>query len=262
MKHHSGPRKTANLSESLHQQLNMYALAASAAGVSLLALTPPAEAKIIYTPAHRIIRPHDSYNIDLNHDGTTDFTIANSVSACTDYCFFELRQWPAAGNSALGYILGSGFLLDSALKSGAPIGPRKPFKHGTAAMAVVRANFYTSNKTIAYGPWVNVKDRFLGLKFRINGKTHFGWARLMVKVSKTTISATLTGYAYETISGKAIKAGQTKDAADDATNEKLNASAWRTHSTPAKQPATLGGLALGAPGLSIWRREESAVGPQ
>jgi hypothetical protein len=69
----------------------MYALAASAAGVSLLALTPPAEAKIIYTPAHRVIGPHDSYNIDLNHDGTTDFTIANSVSACTDFCFFELR---------------------------------------------------------------------------------------------------------------------------------------------------------------------------
>jgi hypothetical protein len=262
MKHPSQPRKTANFSESIHRQLNMYALAASAAGVSLLALTQPAEAKIIYTPAHRVIGPHDSYNIDLNHDGTTDFTIVNSVSVCTDFCFFELRQRPAAGNSALGYIRGSGFLLDSALKSGASIGPRAPFKKGTAAMAVARANVYTSNKTIAYGPWVNVKDRFLGLKFQISGKTHFGWARLMVKVSKTKITATLTGYAYETISGKSIRAGQTKDGADDATDEKLNAGASLTHSTPAKQPATLGSLALGSPGLSIWRREESAVGPQ
>jgi hypothetical protein len=239
----------------------MYALAASAAGVSLLALTPPAEAKIIYTPAHRVIGPHDSYNIDLNHDGTTDFTIANSVSACTDFCFFELRQRPAAGNSALGYILGSGFLLDSALKSGALIGSRRPFKKGTAAMAVARANVYTSNKTIAYGPWVNVKDRFLGLKFQINGKSHFGWARLMVKLSKTKITAILTGYAYETIPGKSVKAGQTKEAADDGANE-LSVSASLTHSTPAKQPATLSLLALGSTGLSIWRREQLTGRPQ
>jgi len=262
MKRSPGPRKTVNLSESFHRQLNMYALAAGAAGVSLLALTPPAEAKIIYTPAHRVIGPHQSYNIDLNHDGITDFTIANSVSACTDFCFFELRQRPAAGNSALGYVLGSGFLLDSALKSGAPIGSRRPFKKGTAAMAVARSNVYTSNKTIAYGPWVNVKDRFLGLKVQINGKTHFGWARLIVKVSKTTITATLTGYAYETIPGKSIKAGQTKEAADDSANQDFNPTASPTHPLPARQPATLGSLALGSTGLSIWRREESAGAPQ
>lgn len=251
MKRSSGPRRTADLSESIHRQLNMYALAASAAGVSLLALARTADAKIIYTPAHQVIGAHHSYNIDLNHDGTTDFTIANSVSACTDFCFFELRQQPAVGNSALGYILGSGFLLDSALKSGARIGAGRPFKKGTAAMAVVRANYYTSNRTIAYGAWVNVKDRFLGLKFQIKGKTHYGWARLMVKVSKTTISATLTGYAYETIPGKAIIAGATKGTDDmpEAPDAALI--------TPTPDPATLGALALGAPGLSIWRREEA-----
>jgi hypothetical protein len=64
-------------------------------------------------------------------------------------------------------------------------------------MVVARSNVYTSNKTIVYGPWVNVKDRYLGLKFQIKGNTHYGWARLNVKVSKTTITATLTGYAYE-----------------------------------------------------------------
>jgi hypothetical protein len=33
-------RKTVDLSEAVHQQLNAYALAASAAGVTLLALKP------------------------------------------------------------------------------------------------------------------------------------------------------------------------------------------------------------------------------
>jgi hypothetical protein len=148
----------------------MYALAAGAAGVGLLAAAPPAEAKIIYTPAHRVITPKHSFNIDFNHDGITDFRIANSVSACTDFCFFELRQRPADGNSAVGYTIGSGFPLDSALKPGARIGPRSPFKKGTAAMVVARSNVYTSNKTIVYGPWINVKDRYLGLKFQIKGK--------------------------------------------------------------------------------------------
>src|ERR1700732_1637892 len=36
MKRSSRPRRTTELSQSLHQQLNMYALAASAAGVTLL----------------------------------------------------------------------------------------------------------------------------------------------------------------------------------------------------------------------------------
>jgi hypothetical protein len=56
MKRSSGPRKTANFSRSIHQQLNMYALAAGAAGVGVLALAQPAEAKIVYT-ANRGQRP-------------------------------------------------------------------------------------------------------------------------------------------------------------------------------------------------------------
>lgn len=193
----------------------------------MLALTNFAEAKIIYTPAHRVIGARHSHSLDLNHDGIIDFKIANSVSACTDFCFFELRQRSAEGNSGVGYVLGSGVLVDSALKRGARIGPRSPFMEGTAAMAAARSNVYTSSQTMVYGPWVNVKQRYLGLRFQIKGKTHYGWALLNVKVSSTTITATLSGYAYETIPNKAIAAGKT-----------------RGHDV-AKQPATLGGLALG-----------------
>jgi hypothetical protein len=73
MKRSSEPRKTANLSESLHQQLNMYALAASAAGVSVLSLAQPAEAKIVYTNAHVALQNPASFALDLNHDGIIDF---------------------------------------------------------------------------------------------------------------------------------------------------------------------------------------------
>ena len=58
-------------------------------------------------------------------------------------------------------------------------------------------------------PGLTSKTVYLGLKFQIKGKTHYGWARLNVEVSKTTITATLTGYAYETIPNKPILAGKT-----------------------------------------------------
>ena len=121
-------------------------------------------------------------------------------------------------------------------------------------MVVARSNVYTSNKTIVYGPWINVKDRYLGLKFQIKGSTHYGCARLNIKVSKTTITATLTGYAYETIPKKPIIAGETKGP-DDVSVEESNTAL----NVPTPEPTTLPVLALGSPGLSIWRREESAV---
>lgn len=53
--HSSQPRKVTNLSDSTTRQLRTYALAASAAGVGVLALTQPVEAEIVYTPAHHMI---------------------------------------------------------------------------------------------------------------------------------------------------------------------------------------------------------------
>jgi hypothetical protein len=57
----------------------MYALAASAAGVSALALSQPAAARIVYTPIHHVIGKNASFYIDLNHDGIADFLLVNSA---------------------------------------------------------------------------------------------------------------------------------------------------------------------------------------
>jgi hypothetical protein len=88
------------------------------------------------------------------------------------------------------------------------------------------------------------------LQFLIEGKVHFGWARLNVSCRGTDVFAILTGYAYETIPGKAIIAGATKGPDDSEPTASLN--------PPIPVPTTLGALAMGAPGLSIWRRKESA----
>jgi len=75
MQRPSRPRQTANLSDLLHQQLTSYALAAGAAGVSVLALTQPSEARIVYTPAEKVLAGSGSIALDLNQDGVKDFRL-------------------------------------------------------------------------------------------------------------------------------------------------------------------------------------------
>jgi hypothetical protein len=67
----------------------------------------------------------------------------------------------------------------------------------------------------------------------------------------------LTGYAYETIPNKSIIAGRTKGTDEVSKVERPLPEVVRAS---APRPATLGMLAMGAPGLSIWRREEAGGG--
>jgi hypothetical protein len=244
MKHSSGPRKTADLSVSIHQQLNMYALAAGAAGVGVLALPQLVEAKIVYTPAHRVIGPDSKYLLDLNHDGLTDFTIANSYN-CPDTCVSIVVAKPASGTRGVEGPVSQGHASWAyALKAGAIIGPKRPFSASRLEGAI------SGSCHPAGSHWCNLK-RYLGLSFKIQGKTHYGWARISMGSAIGRLKAVLLGYAYETIAGKAIIAGATSGPDDAEPTASFN--------MPPPELATLGALAMGAPGLSIWRRKESAV---
>jgi hypothetical protein len=234
----------SNLSESTQRLLNSYALAASAAGVSALALAMPAEAKIVYTRAHHVITRGGTYKLDVNHDGTTDFTLNDTYKSTTSGFYAILSAAPAPGNGLEGWTGGKAWAF--ALKPGAAIGPR----HYFPANALVEAASLAGSLYYG-GSWVNVKNRYIGLQFQIAGKTHYGWARLSVQVvNRSSISATLTGYAYETIPGKPIHAGQTT-----ATDE-------TTVSQSVPQSPTLAMLAMGAPALSIWRRKQPTEAAQ
>lgn len=238
----------------------MYGLAAGAAGVGLMALAKPAEGRIVYTPANVVIGSDGmaSYYLDLNHDHKVDFTLyyfrtTSSVDFANNRALYLS---PAGGNGELAH-LGEKHkprLLDNALKPGDSIGRKKRFSAEKGALVhlhLAPSSYYRS------GPWHDVKNRYLGLKFKINGKTHYGWARLNVQFGSNGLEGTLTGYAYETIPNKAIIAGATKGA-DESDVEQPDAAL--TNPVPdTRQPATLGALAMGAPGLPIWRREDSVV---
>src|SRR5215831_893143 len=90
MKRSSRPPATAELSNSLHHRLNSYALAAGAAGVGVLAVAQPADAKIVYTPAHVVVGR--TLPLDLNHDGIVDFTILVSSRTGGNVLFMDVCQ--------------------------------------------------------------------------------------------------------------------------------------------------------------------------
>ncbi len=231
-------RTPCKLSESLHQRLNSYALAASAAGVSLLALAQPAEGKIIYTKAHQQIPPNTQFNLDLDHDNITDFTLSNTYSVVsTSSVGGALAVVTGNGNEVMGYCTSTcrDYAFASALPAGVKIQLSKKFNAKRKLWMV--GSFRVPTSTNFAGQWWNVKNRFLGLQFvNIAGKTHYGWARLNVSCANYKCTGLLTGYAYETIPNKPIIAGKTYGK-DVVTVE----------------PASLGHLARGASAIPAWR---------
>jgi len=241
---------TPQLSDSLLHQLNLYALAATAAGVASLALAQPADAKIVYTPAHiKIPRPPRfggvSVPLDINHDGIDDFVIHDFFggSAPNSYAFMGVT-----GNRVLGSNCEA-----SALPAGVPVKFNNDCVSGDGMAGWKTVG---GNSTTFAGPWANggkgVKDRYLGLRFLIKGQVHYGWARLNVTFKNGEFSGLVTGYAYETIPNKAITTGKTKGTEDDGVEHLSPIST----AAPTREPATLGLLAVGSSGMSIWRREE------
>jgi hypothetical protein len=233
MKRSSRPRSTATLSRPVQHQLNLYALSATAAGVGLLALAQPAEAKIVYTPTHQVIRYGNWANLDLNHDGITDFIVG--VNLYVNFTSARLAAY--YGNTSANTIRSYKGLAD-AYPRGIRVGPKKNRSRvrapGQGPVGVLMEFVSCVSRCRSGGNWLNVKNRYLGLSFVIKGKTHYGWARLNASVTPShQVRGVLTGYAYETIPGKAIITGKTKG--------------------PTVYPASLGHLAAGASAIPTWR---------
>jgi hypothetical protein len=201
------PRTPFTFSDSLHHQLSLYAVAAGAACVGMLGLAQPAEAKIIYTKADERVFGID-VPFDLNHDGKTDFFFRSFVVATTPATSTGLVIHPESPNAI--WVTSKG--KAAALCAGAQIGAKAPFSSPSGSVSMGKiVRVQTNGKRYYVGPWENggkgVKNRYLGLRFQIKGKTHYGWARLNFPRPQQAI---LTGYAYETIPNKTIIAGKTK----------------------------------------------------
>ena len=250
----------AGLSESFHKQLNSYALAATAAGVSMVALTQPAEAKIVYTAVHKVIGISGRYNLDFNNGGKTDVALFETRHGTSEGGqITHLFASAAAGNVIKAYryftSTGPGQNFASAVRKGQRIDATQT-RFGYGGRNTMAAANTSAGGGGSFGAWGNIilqPYRYLGVQFKINGKTHYGWARLIVKCSGFNATATLTGYAYETVPDKGIIAGQKTGQDEEAGAPSASAA------VPAHEPASLGRLALGSEGLAAWRRRGPAL---
>jgi hypothetical protein len=202
------PGTPSRLSDSLHHQLNMYALAASAAGVGVLALAQPAEARIVYTHANKKIpfcSGHQNlcFKLDLNHDGVADFRIIRVGYG--DFYSLGVRPLHLKTNNRVWGGNSGSRRLAYALSSGVKVGPNSLMFEPLHYSMWGYGNFSTGPNS--WGQWQNVQNKYLGLKFSARGKVHYGWARL-----STTPDTVLTGYAYETIPNRPIITGKTRRA--------------------------------------------------
>lgn len=233
-------RVAAGINSKLEKNLGAYMAVAGAAGVSMLAQT--ADARVVYTPTNVSIEYNKSTPLDLNNDGTADFSFTFREEASHSIVLVVIPEVQGNGvRPGQPFGAAAGFF-------GVPVGAGEKFVSNPIpsygpGVSMARSFGY-GNSTAFFGPWANTTNRYLGVRFLIDGQSHYGWARLSVSKG---LQAVLTGYAYETVANKTIIEGHTSGpevAGNFAPSE-----------MPASQPASLGMLARGAGGLAAWRRD-------
>ena len=212
-------RTPVKLAEGLEKRLLAYTIAA---GAGLMVSSQPATAGIVVKDVNTPI----PFVLDVDGDGTDDFDI-NVFFSGTATLILSMNA--EAASNAIVATSTAPFAYASKLATTNSVTASQTFG------SIARLAKVTSGGT-TFGNFANVTNAFVGLRFKISGITHFGFARFDVSTSPgtpPTITGTLTGFGYETKAGVSA------------------------HVEPVPEPGTLGLLALGAVGLAAWRRRKA-----
>ena len=243
-------RRRKPLSAKLDKQLLAYAAMAAA---GLMTGVTPANAEIIFTPTDVQIGPHATFALDIDNDGHPNLLFLHRLE----------------NNLAFLSVQGEGSFQDG-------VAVARPYPNSFSALAVPRGQqignsryfvdhiLYSPNgPSLAgyamragggsvFGNFANTQNQYLGVNFLVNGQTHYGWVRVSVHVQGTSITAHISGYAYETTVNKPIRAGQTSE-------RNAESSLQPTIPPSQKEEPSLGILALGSAGFAFRGRESSAT---
>jgi len=182
------------------------------------AMALQAAAEVVYTQVNAPVPLNGFYNIDLNHDGIVDYTLRSSY--LEGWCQFgdqyswSLQVLTGNGDSVVtttGHI-NAGYA--AALQAGVVVSATQSFYNGASVMADL---YWGGCGRGSDGPWLNVSDRYLGFQMRAaDGTLRYGWARIATaayidQLGYLHTATMLTGFAYQTVAGQPIAAGQTVD---------------------------------------------------
>jgi hypothetical protein len=222
----------------------------------------PAAAEIIYTPSNiPMALPFNNgalTQFDINNDGVPDFVFSNFSYFSHGLGAAYLKITPdQSANEIVGVLIsGQKQVTAAGLPPGEVVGPKANFQSSPTGL-VMGGVFFGSTSNHASGSWLTVETAFLGLKFVVNGEAHYGWARIKLVSPGAYNSASIYGYAYESVPNQAIVTGQTSGTAGK------NRQVSQANSAPSaldSKAQTLGMLAAGAPATAVWRGKATASG--
>lgn len=218
--------------------------------MSALASAQTPTQHIIYTPANITVDTGASRQtfipIDFNHDGRADLSLV--ASHFTDF-FSGSLGFAGYGRLALSQGPGGSAVVSNALPKGMIIDKGGAFKAGHQTLGSATYGSYQGVKHNATrGAFINITNRYLGVRFLINGKGHEGWIRMTLATTGDRIKGTITGYAYDTVPNEfGLAAGQLGGRVGSTTAPAIE--------TPeAALPGSLGMLAAGASAIPYWRQ--------
>jgi hypothetical protein len=200
------------MASKLDKKLKTY----SALAAGLTAIGGQAFGQIVYTNIPDSTFSNDTYYLDLNKDGIVDFEIYNYsyVSASSSY---RANYISANGSNEIlatnTFFSSYNFPAAIALNSGENIEVNPGFWSTSGILFGEGTYSGYSNKV---GKWQGAVDKYVGLKFKVDNNTHYGWARL--DVANDGSSFTIKDFAYEMSPDKKIIAGMKVSGIEDTPN--------------------------------------------
>lgn len=202
----------------------------SAMAGALVLAGQTADAQIVYTDiTDESIGLGDSYDLDMDDDGTFDFTFA--VNSFTIPSFFyttaagtvyydaliaQAMVLPTNGNSIIGsqtFSTGGvySFVYPQVLDEGDNIGEGEDFYDKSSQTLGVKlyvkdypapgSNFSFST----FGTWVGEDEQFIGVRFETGGDNFYGWVRMGLN---DDFEIQVYDYAYQSTADASLEAGE------------------------------------------------------
>jgi hypothetical protein len=178
----------------------------SAIAGTLVAAANTAGAQIIYTDVSpdEVVNTGGAYNLDLNNDGTVDYQF--QVTHGTNSAYGFPIQYDLA---AIVPVPGSGNAIDT-LNGPIAHNLNDPLNSTNAWVDDAGASYQLLGlnlPSLAYqtGNFIGTTDKYIGFKFKISGADHYGWVR--IDLNSTATSLTIKDYAYDATANTQILAG-------------------------------------------------------
>ncbi|MFI5171537.1 MAG: T9SS type A sorting domain-containing protein [Chitinophagales bacterium] len=159
-----------------------------------------ADTQVVYTDVDPdvVLNPNEFGTIDLDNDGSLDFDLVNLNDSFATALGIGIYDSQAVAGYMLDFF-GTSFAMASMFDAGEPIGPSLNWMTQTNS----GNGFWGSLMGFGdFGQWDNVTNKFAGLRIRIGGNDHYGWARFDVTHTKLT----LKDYAYNDTPNASINA--------------------------------------------------------